>query len=265
MPVKAKNNSLSYNKKANCNKVQLILNIIFFASIIYLLYAFAKPQNKSSQASASKIKNWVEENPSVIFDSIIAMQQKQHIKKTQNDKKSIISKKAELSEDKTDPVHNPKGANITVIEFFDYNCGYCKKAGKTVKSLLEKDKKIKFVYKEFPILGKASEDLAKVALAVNILYPKKYKKFHDAIMISNIRTKNDAIAKAKKLGINTKKLKKILKIKAKEIEIKISKNRRLANSLGITGTPAFIVGGELVPGAISLKDLQKLVAQERKK
>ena len=260
----AKNSNL--NKKLDCKKLQWILNVIFLVGLVYLLYSFNKSQDNVNQLSVDgKIENWVKQNPNVIFESIIAMQQNQYKKKVEEAKNSIISKKNELLNDNSDPAYSPQGYDITIVEFFDYNCGYCKRAGKTVKSLLAKDKKVKFVYKEFPILGKASEDLSKVALAVNMIDPKKYKLFHDALMSSKIRTKNGAINKAKKLGINIQKLKKVLKNKDKEISAKIDKTRNLAQSLNISGTPAFIIGNELIPGAVNLKDLERLIAQERNK
>ena len=266
-----KNNSLSYTKKSPCNKVQFIFNIVFLVVLVYLLYmgeqrekSFAQIAGSSAETSSDSIANWVEKNPNVILASIVKMQQKQYAEKVAGAQKNLIAKADAIYNDKTDPVYNAKNSDITIVEFFDYNCGYCKKASKTLSSLIKKDKKVKIIYKEYPILGKSSEDLATVAIAVNMLNPSKYKAFHESLIFSKVRTKKGAISKAVKLGINKVSLNKILKNKAKEISQKIASNRQLAASVGIKGTPAFIVGKTLIPGAVSLDKLKSEIALQRK-
>jgi len=258
------NNSLSYSKKSNCFKLQLVINVIFAIALAYLLLNSNSLSTGSQSVNSKEITQWVEQNPELILASVAKMQEKKYAQKMKDAQSNISSKKDEILNDKTDPAYSPKGATVTVVEFFDYNCGYCKKAAQTVKKLLEKDNKVKVVYKEYPILGKSSNDLAKVALAVNMADPKNYRKFHEELIFSKARTEAEAIKIAGKIGINTKKLKKTLKDKAKKLDDKIAQNRQLAVSLGISGTPAFIINDQLIPGAVDLKAIEEIIKASRK-
>lgn len=140
---------------------------------------------------------------------------------------------------------NPKG-DLPVIEFFDYNCGYCKKAFTEVSSFLEKDKKTRFILKEFPILSKGSEEAARVALAAKM--QGKYWEFHRA-MLESTGQANEATAlkTAEKLGIDMARLKRDMG--SAEVKKEIEDTRALAAKMGIQGTPHFIVGDKIIPGA----------------
>jgi protein-disulfide isomerase len=158
-------------------------------------------------------------------------------------------------------VGNPDG-DVTVVEFFDYNCHFCKDALPTVMKLLDKDKNVRFVFKDFPILGPTSETAAKWALAAN--KQKKYFEFHKAMM-ENKTPIDDALLEkvAAGVGMNVDQAKK--DIASQEILLQIEKDRTLANDIGIRGTPAFVVGDELVSGALTLESLEKKVAEQREK
>ena len=140
---------------------------------------------------------------------------------------------------------NPKG-DLPVIEFFDYNCGYCKKAFTEVSSFIEKDKKTRFILKEFPILSKGSEEAARVALAAKM--QGKYWEFHRA-MLESTGQANEATAlkTAEKLGIDMARLKRDMG--SAEVKKEIEDTRALAAKMGIQGTPHFIVGDKIIPGA----------------
>jgi protein-disulfide isomerase len=210
------------------------------------------------------IAKWVENNPKFIVESVMKMQKKameENIKKSQE---KLSEKKSEIFKDKNSPTYSPSGANVTIVEFFDYSCGYCKKAHEIVEKLISEDKKVKIIYKEYPILGQASEDISKVSLAVNIVDSKSYKKFHDKIMSGKVSSKEEAINIAKEVGINEDKLKKTLEKDAEKIQKIIDENRKLASDLGIGGTPAFIIGDELAPGMLDLEALKEKVKKSRK-
>ena len=140
---------------------------------------------------------------------------------------------------------NPKG-DLPVIEFFDYNCGYCKKAFSEVASFVEKDKKVRFILKEFPILSKGSEEAARVALAAKM--QGKYWEFHRA-MLESTGQANEATAlkTAEKLGLDVARLKRDMG--SAEVKKEIEDTRALAAKMGIQGTPHFIVGDKIIPGA----------------
>ena len=140
---------------------------------------------------------------------------------------------------------NPKG-DLPVIEFFDYNCGYCKKAFSEVANFVDKDKKARFILKEFPILSKGSEEASRVALAAKM--QGKYWEFHRA-MLESTGQANEATAlkTAEKLGLDMARLKRDMV--SAEVKKEIDDTRALAAKMGIQGTPHFIVGDKIIPGA----------------
>jgi len=150
---------------------------------------------------------------------------------------------------------NPKG-DLPVIEFFDYNCGYCKKAFTEVSSFLDKDKKTRFILKEFPILSKGSEEAARVALAAKM--QGKYWEFHRA-MLESPGQANEATAlkAAEKLGLDMARIKRDMV--SAEVKKEIDDTRTLAAKMGIQGTPHFIVGDKIIPGAP--ENLSELLAK----
>lgn len=202
------------------------------------------------------ISKWVETNPKVIIDAVINMQKKEAADKMKNAQANIGNKKQELYEDKNSPTIAPAGYDVTIVEFFDYSCGYCKKAQATVEALLKEDKKVRFVFKEYPILGQGSVDLSTIALAVNIMDKNSYHKFHAALMKSNARDKASAMKIARKVGINISKLKRTLESEKAKIAQIIKANHELGASVGVTGTPAFIIGDKLSPGAADIAALK---------
>lgn len=211
------------------------------------------------------IAKWIEANPKAIINSVANMQRKAIEEQMQQAQKTIGTKKDELFADKNSPQYAPSGYDVTIVEFFDYSCGYCKKAQNTVEELLKSDKKVRVIFKEFPILGQASEEMSTVALAVNLIDAKSYKKFHDALMTSNERGKNGAIKIAKSIGISETKLQEVLKDEKEKIANLIQENRALGASIGINGTPGFVIGEELVPGALELQSFKEKIAAVRSK
>jgi protein-disulfide isomerase len=210
------------------------------------------------------VAKWIEANPQAIIQSVSNMQKKAMEEQMKDAQKNIGAKKNELL-DKNSPSFAPSGYNVTIVEFFDYACGYCKKAEATVEELLKEDKKIRIIYKEFPILGAPSMEMSTVALAVHILEPKSYQKFHQALMKSNERGKDAALKVAESVGINIEKLTKILKDDEEKISKQLQENLTLGGSIGINGTPGFVVGEELIPGALELSAMKEKVASVRKK
>lgn len=211
------------------------------------------------------IAKWVEANPKAIINAVANMQRKAMEEQMKEAQKNIGTKKDELFNDKNSPEYSPSGYDVSIVEFFDYSCGYCKKAQAIVEELIKSDAKVRVVYKEFPILGQASEEMSEVAIAVNIIDSKSYKRFHDALMKSNERGKAAAIKTASSVGIDSAKLEKTLKNEKEKIRAIIQANRVLGSSVGISGTPGFIIGEELSPGALDLQTLKEKVAAIRKK
>ena len=211
------------------------------------------------------VAKWIEANPQAIINSVQNMQKKMMEEQTKNAQKNIGQKKEELFNDPNSPQFAPEGYDVSIVEFYDYACGYCKKAQGTVEELLKADSKVRIIYKDFPILGEPSQEMSKVSVAVNILSPNSFKKFHDALMKTNERGKSAAIKAAKSAGIDTKKLEEVLKNEKSKIEKILQDNIALGSSIGINGTPGFIVGEELIPGAMEVATFKDKISALRAK
>jgi protein-disulfide isomerase len=156
---------------------------------------------------------------------------------------------------------NPQG-DVTFVEFFDYNCGYCKRALSDMVTLLGKDPKLKVVLKEFPVLGPSSVEAAQVAIAVRMQDKsgKKYLEFHQKMLGGRGQAdKARAMAVAKEIGLDMARLEKDLK--SEEIVSTLAESAKLADALGLNGTPSYVIGNDLVVGAAGLAALgQKIEA-----
>lgn len=156
-------------------------------------------------------------------------------------------------------VGNPKG-DVTIVEFMDYNCGWCKKSVTEMQALVAKDKNVRVVMKEFPIFGEGSEYAARAALAS--VKQGKYWEFHQAMFASEGKITTEVVDQiAKEHGLDVVKMK--VDMKASEIDAAIRKNQALAQALALTGTPGFIVDDKLIPGYTELANLQTMLATTR--
>ena len=204
------------------------------------------------------IERYVRAHPEVIEQSLQAMEAKREAEQKERQKGALKTKQYELLHDPMSPVSgNPKG-EVTLIEFYDYRCGFCKKAASAVTELQKVDPRVRVVYKDFPILGEPSELAAKAALASQA--QGKHQAFHEALLASHTDMTKESILKiATKTGLNAKRL--AADMADPKWQAVIAKNRALARELGISGTPGFIVGNELVPGWLDLNGLKDLIAR----
>jgi protein-disulfide isomerase len=209
------------------------------------------------------IKNYLLNNPEVMMEAQSALEAKMDKIQAERTAVAIKQNAAEIFRPSASPVvGNPKG-DVTVIEFFDYNCPYCKKAFHELASLVEKDKQVKVILKEFPILSKGSEEAAKVALAAKM--QGKYWEFHRAIQEAQGQTNEaGALRVAEKVGLDMTRIRKDMA--SAEVKKEIDDTRALAAKLGIQGTPHFLVGDRIIPGAPEnlLEQMSKLVMEVRK-
>ncbi|MGB0575669.1 MAG: DsbA family protein [Alphaproteobacteria bacterium] len=204
------------------------------------------------------IKDYLLKNPIIIREAIQALQAQEEAAKQAQAAAALKTHKDQLFYDKTSPVAgNPKG-DITVVEFFDYNCGYCKRVTPTIKAVMEKDPNLRVVYKEFAILGPQSITAARAALAAQ--KQGKYKEFHEGLMMGQ-SDENSIAALTNLLGMDYSKLRKDMA--DPKIQQVLQKNYQLATTLGINGTPAFVIGERLVTGAIGEAALTQIIKEER--
>lgn len=218
--------------------------------------ALADPALK--QAVEQMIDQYIRAHPEVIEQSLQTLEAKREAEENSRQKTAIANRQQDLLNDPSSPVSgNPKG-DVTVVEFFDYRCGYCKRAAGAVTQLQHEDTRVRIVYKDFPILGEASELAAKAALASRV--QGKHQAFHEALLAAKgDMTKDTILAVAAEVGLDAKRLE--ADMANPEWQMVIDRNRTLAKDLGISGTPGFIVGTELVPGALDLKGLKDLIVR----
>ena len=196
------------------------------------------------------------ENPEIIMQAVAILQQREKERAASG----ANSVRLEIESDPNAPnLGNPEG-DVTVVEFFDYNCPYCRSAGQTVQALLETDANVRVIYREWPILGDDSVIAARAALAAR--EQGKYEAFHWALMSGDGRVTEAVIFKvARDLGMDVAQLEADMVSPAVEAHIALS--NALAQQLGFTGTPAFIVGDKTAPGMLSLDEITTLVAEAR--
>jgi protein-disulfide isomerase len=206
------------------------------------------------------IREYLLESPEVLDEAITVLQQRQELAQNEEGKQAIIASRQELFNDPADPIAGNPDGDVTLVEFFDYNCPYCKKARQTLFQLLDEDKGVKLVLKEFPILGPDSTLAARAALAARI--QGKYIEFHNAMFESKARLSEDkVVAVANRIGLDVKKLRRDME--TPEISATIKRNLALARSLNVRGTPAIFIGEHIIPGAPSLEGLKELIAEQR--
>jgi protein-disulfide isomerase len=212
----------------------------------------------SKDLTDAAIERYIRTHPEVIMQSLQAMEEKREAEQRERQKVALVAKQSELIGDPASPVSgNPKG-EITLVEFYDYRCGYCKKAASAVTELQKQDPRVRVVYKDFPILGEPSVLAAKAALASQA--QGKHQVFHEALLASHAdMTKEEILKIAVGVGLNAKRLE--ADMANPKWQTVIDKNRALAQELGISGTPGFIVGTELVPGMLDLNGLKALIVR----
>jgi protein-disulfide isomerase len=207
------------------------------------------------------VRDYLLKNPAVIREAMQVLQAREEAEKQAAALLAMKQYRSELLQNANSPVGgNPKG-DITIVEFFDYNCGYCKRVVPTVAAVLRNDPNVRVVYKEFAILGPQSVVAARAALAAK--RQGKYHEFHVALMSAERADENSVAATARALGLDYAQLVKDMGDPA--IEEQLERNYRLATAIGINGTPAFVIGDRLVPGAVDEAAMMEIIATERAK
>ena len=207
------------------------------------------------------VKEYLMENPNVIVEAMNAFQDRQREEAQKLAEQKIAENITKLTSADMPSIGNPD-ADITVVEFFDYNCGYCKRALPDVQAVLEADKNVRFVFLEMPILGPTSRTAALWALAAD--RQDKYFDFHVALMEHNGPKEERHLEKmAKDVGLDIEQLKKDVADSALEEELESIMS--VAREVGVTGTPAFIVGKTFIPGYVGEHGLKGAIRVERDK
>jgi protein-disulfide isomerase len=210
------------------------------------------------------IKDYLVANPEILEEMSAELAKRQSVAEAEKHR-SAVQRNADtiFNSPRGVVLGNPTG-DVTFVEFFDYNCGYCKRAMHDMLSLLKSDPKLRVVLKEFPVLGQGSVEAAQVAVAVRIQDPtgKKYLDFHQRLL--NARGQADkakAMAAAKEAGLDMARLEKDLA--SPEVNATLKENFKLAEDMGLNGTPSYVIGKDVVVGAVGLEGLTRKIAEAR--
>ncbi|QKV18012.1 DsbA family protein [Oricola thermophila] len=243
---------------------KLVLHTAVAAAV--LLPAATGPAAAFDDAERKEIETIVRDyllaNPEVLLEVQQALTAKQMAEQRDQQQKAIASKSDSIFGDSRDPVlGNPEG-NVTIVEFFDYNCGYCKRALTDMVSMMEGDSELRFVLKEFPILGPESEEAHRVAFAFHDLHPDRYTEFHLRLLGGEGRANEESAMRiALDLGADEAALRR--QMEDDSVIERIRDTYQLATELGISGTPAYVIGDEVVSGALGEEVLATKVANVR--
>jgi protein-disulfide isomerase len=237
------------------------------AAVLVALTTAALPQTVSDAQRAEFeriIREYLLKNPEVLQEAIAELEKRQ-AKNDAERNRVAVKDNAKLLFDS--PRHvvvgNPNG-DVTFVEFFDYNCGYCKRAMADMLGLMETDSKLKVVLKEFPVLGPGSQEAARVAVAVRMQDKtgKKYLDFHQRLLGSRGQAdKARALAAAKQAGLDVARIERDMN--SDEVRATLEESFQLADKLGINGTPAYVIGEEVVVGAVGADALREKVNTAR--
>ena len=230
---------------------------VILMAVAFLGFAQMAPAQQMTNEQVKQLAlEAILENPQIIMQAVAILEQRERERAASG----ANTVRLQLEQDPNSPnLGNPDG-DVTVIEFFDYNCPYCRKAGQTVQELLASDANVRVIYREWPILGEDSVFASRAALAARA--QGKYEEFHWALMNGEGRASEASVLKlARHLDLDVEKLQADMTSPA--VEAHIAQSSALARTLGFTGTPAFIVGDRTAPGMLSTDEITAMVAEAR--
>ena len=244
----------------------------FAAAALFAILAFgtaaapARAEGKfdadDTKAIEAIVRNYLVTHPEVLVEAIDALEAKRTAD-AEASQKSAIAENAEaiFATPEGTVLGNPKG-DVTVVEFFDYNCGYCKQALSDMDKLIEADSNIRFVLKEIPVLGPNSVAASQVSLAFRKLKPEKYGEFHRKLLSSRgVADEKRAMAVAAEFGVDEATLRPVMA--SPDIAADIATDNDTARALGVNGTPSYVIKDQVLPGAVGLDNLQTAIANVR--
>ncbi|MBA1143399.1 DsbA family protein [Mesorhizobium neociceri] len=207
-----------------------------------------------------QIHDYILAHPEVLMQALQSLDQRQREAEAAQAKQVLASRADDIFRDKQSPVGGNAQGDVTLVEFFDYNCPYCRQMAPIMEQAAADDPQLKIVYKEFPILGPDSLFAAKAALAAQL--QGKYGAFHKALIGARTRVTEAAVLRiAGEVGLDVERMK--TDMQQPDIQTLIDRNTELAQALRITGTPGFVVGDQIFPGATDLETMKKLIRQAR--
>jgi protein-disulfide isomerase len=246
--------TMSYSRSIFTRICQLAL-----IPLLALTAVFAQAENLTEDDVNQLVRDYILQNPEIVMEAIGILQQREQAAEQASQSQLLASASDQLVNSANDPVFGNPDGNITLVEFFDYNCSYCKRAADTVKALVEANPNLRVVYKEWPILAETSVTSARLGLAINRLYPDQYLAYHDALLArpGSLRQDSEIWQVVDSLGMDRAELE--AETKSDWVQQTLASNQALAQQLNITGTPTFVVGTEILRGAFPQADIQSAI------
>ncbi|HKH00871.1 MAG TPA: DsbA family protein [Bradyrhizobium sp.] len=210
------------------------------------------------------VRNYLIAHPEVLEEAMAELSKRQAAADAAKHEASVVNNAQTIFNSPRGVVLGNKDGDVTFVEFFDYNCGYCKRAMVDMLELMKTDPKLKVVLKEFPVLSQASIEAAQVGVAVRMQDPtgKKYLDFHQRLLGGRgTADKAHALAAAKEAGLDTAKIEKDLT--STEVRATIEENFKLAEAMGMNGTPSYVIGKQVVIGAVGVESLKEKIGIAR--
>ena len=244
------------------NKIFSLLAVLYLSVSLFVPASFAKSfDDAETKAIEQVVKDYLLKNPEIIREALEELERRTAEAEKQRQKKLISENKELLLDEKYSFTTGNKQGDITVVEFFDYNCPYCRQALKDIVKLLDEDKNVRVVLKEYPILGQASQQAALAALAAR--KQGKYMEYHQALLNAKGRINDKAIEEvAGQVGLDVEKLKKDMA--SDEVKGELQKNIDVGIKLGINGTPTFIFNDQVIPQVLPFDAMKSIIARIRK-
>jgi protein-disulfide isomerase len=232
----------------------------------------AAPQAVSAQSFSDAqrgdiekiVRDYLLKHPEVLEEAMNELSKRQAAAEAEKHQATIVKNADAIFNSPRGVTIGNKDGDVTFVEFFDYNCGYCKRAMGDMLELMKSDPKLKVVLKEFPVLSQGSVEAAQVAVAVRMQDPtgKKYLDFHQKLLTGRgAADKARALAAAKEAGLDMAKLEKDLG--SPEVKATLEENLKLADSLGMNGTPSYVIGKQVVIGAVGVETLREKISTAR--
>lgn len=210
-----------------------------------------------------EIRGYLLENPEVLMEAIAVLEQRQAAEGQANDKALVSTNMSSLVDDGYSHVGGNPDGDVTMIEFVDYRCGYCRKAFPEVQELVETDGNIRVIYKEFPILGPESITSSRFAIATQLVEGEEaYAEVHDALMTLRANATEEVLARmADDLGLDGQAI--VARMSDPEVDRRIKENHDLADRLKISGTPTFVIEDQMLRGYVPLASMMEIVDEIR--
>jgi protein-disulfide isomerase len=239
-------------------RMPIVQSAAAFALVFSVLSAPAAAQDIDRGEIEKIVREYILKNPEIVTEALAELDRREKAAE-EAARQEVLTSSSDilLNSSRQVVLGNPEGS-VTLVEFFDYNCGYCKRAHGDMVRLIEENPELRVVLKEFPVLGQPSVEAAQVAVAVNAVAPEKYGAFHEALMTRRGQNNRaSALEAAAAAGISEESL--LTSLNSDLAGQTFEEVYTLANRLGLTGTPSYVIGSEVVMGAVGYDQLSSKV------